>query len=276
MGKYTFAMILFWIQDIVIRAHKGQHWPRLHGGIRFLESGTCLLDPACLYIGTPALVREAIQNHRVDPRHLEFTAARPARLAVEVKEAMEQIAVMCGGRSAEELIFKQVTTGASNDIERATKLARNMVTQYGMSEKFGMMALGTVQSQYLDGGYSMNCAQETFAAADREVVELLQRCHDEAMELLRENREMLDAIASYLFEKETITGAQMMAILDGRDPEQEEYYGVPAAKDSAIEPPAKHISMVSEAIPMPEPAGEDGGEETEQADSPEENDIKAE
>ena len=65
MGKYTFAMILFWIQDIVIRAHKGQHWPRLHGGIRFLESGTCLLDPACLYIGTPALVREAIQNHRV-------------------------------------------------------------------------------------------------------------------------------------------------------------------------------------------------------------------
>ena len=67
MGKYTFAMILFWIQDIVIRAHKGQHWPRLHGGIRFLESGTCLLDPACLYIGTPALVREAIQNHRVPP-----------------------------------------------------------------------------------------------------------------------------------------------------------------------------------------------------------------
>ena len=140
-----------------------------------------------------------------------------------------------------------------------------------MSEKFGMMALGSVQNRYLDGGYSMNCAQETFAAADREVVELLQRCHDEALELLRENRELLDAIASYLFEKETITGAQMMAILDGRDPDKEEYYGVPAPQDSTIEAPAKHISMVSQTIPMPagpEPAADgasgDGAEEDKQ------------
>ena len=191
-------------------------------------------------------------------------------------DILTEIRTLLAGRCAEELVFDTQTSGAANDIERATELARNLVARFGMSEKFGMMALGSVQNRYLDGGYSMNCAQETFAAADREVVELLQRCHDEATELLRENREMLDAIASYLFEKETITGAQMMAILDGRDPEQEEYYGVPAAKDSAIEPPAKHISMVSEAIPMPEPAGEDGGEETEQADSPEENDIKAE
>ena len=120
-----------------------------------------------------------------------------------------------------------------------------------MSEKFGMMALGTVQSQYLDGGYSMNCAQETFAAADREVAALLQRCHDEALELLRRNREMLDAVASYLIKKETITGAQMMAILEGRDPDQEDYYGVPAQRDSSIEAPAKHISMTSEPIAMP-------------------------
>ena len=137
-----------------------------------------------------------------------------------------------------------------------------------MSEKFGMMALGTVQSQYLDGGYSMNCAQETFAQADREVVELLQRCHDEAKALLEENREMLDKIASYLFEKETITGAQMMAILDGRDPDKEDYYGVPAKQDGTIEPPAKHINIVSEPIPMPMVAGalpeeaEDKPEET--------------
>ena len=125
-----------------------------------------------------------------------------------------------------------------------------------------MMALGTVQSQYLEGGYSMNCAQETFAAADREVVDLLQRCHEEAMELLRQNREMLDKVASYLFEKETITGAQMMAILEGRDPEKEEYYGVPAARDGAVEPPARHINMVSEPIPMPTAGPAEGREDS--------------
>ena len=130
-----------------------------------------------------------------------------------------------------------------------------------------MMALGSVQSQYLDGGYSMNCAQETFALADKEVVALLQKCHDEAKALLEENREMLDKIASYLFEKETITGAQMMAILDGRDPDKEDYYGVPAKSEPpAIEPPAKHINIVSEPIPMPTASGEedkDGGSGTE-------------
>lgn len=129
-----------------------------------------------------------------------------------------------------------------------------------MSDKFGMMALGTIQNQYLEGSYSMNCAQETFAAADREIAAILQRCHDEALELLRSNRDMLDAIASYLFKRETITGAQMMAILEGRDPDREEYYGVTPAKDSAIEPPARHISMTSEPIQMPAaPAGDAPG-----------------
>ena len=89
----------------------------------------------------------------------------------------------------------------------------------------------------------MNCAQETFALADKEVVSLLQKCHDEARALLEENRAMLDKIAGYLFEKETITGAQMMAILEGRDPDKEDYYGVPAkGEQPAIEPPAKHIN----------------------------------
>ncbi len=166
-------------------------------------------------------------------------------------DILTEIRTLLAGRCAEELVFNTQTSGAANDIERATELARNLVARFGMNEKFGMMALGTVQSQYLDGGYSMNCAQETFALADKEVVALLQRCHDEALELLRENREMLDAIASYLFEKETITGAQMMAILEGRDPDKEEYYGVPAAQDGTVEAPAKHINIVSEAIPMP-------------------------
>ena len=165
------------------------------------------------------------------------------------EDILTEIRTLLAGRCAEELVFNTQTSGAANDIERATELARNLVARFGMSDKFGMMALGSVQNQYLEGGYSMNCAQETFAAADREVVELLQRCHDEALELLRANREMLDAIAAYLIQKETITGAQMMAILEGRDPDREDYYGI--APDSTIEAPAKHISMISEPVSLP-------------------------
>ncbi len=182
-------------------------------------------------------------------------------------DILTEIRTLLAGRCAEELVFDTQTSGAANDIERATELARNLVARFGMNEKFGMMALGSVQSQYLEGGYSMNCAQETFALADREVVNLLRKCHDEARTLLEENRQMLDKIAGYLFEKETITGAQMMAILDGRDPDKEDFYGVPARNDGAIEPPAKHINIVSEPIPMPavsaepEDTAQDGGDE---------------
>ena len=178
-------------------------------------------------------------------------------------DILTEIRTLLAGRCAEELVFNTQTSGAANDIERATELARNLVARFGMSEKFGMMALGSVQSQYLDGGYSMNCAQETCALADKEVATLLQKCHDEARTLLEENREMLDKIAGYLFEKETITGAQMMAILEGRDPDKEDYYGVPAKSDEAIEPPAKHINIVSEPIPMPMAAGEEPEEKPE-------------
>lgn len=184
-------------------------------------------------------------------------------------DILTEIRTLLAGRCAEELVFDTQTSGAANDIERATELARNLVARFGMNEKFGMMALGSVQSQYLDGGYSMNCAQETFALADKEVAALLQKCHDEAKVLLEENREMLDKIASYLFEKETITGSQMMAILDGRDPDKEDYYGVPAkAEAPAIEPPAKHINIVSEPVPMPAVSG-DASEEAPSGDGQE-------
>ena len=189
--------------------------------------------------------------------HTEGTLGYTLHLPEEEKflmskeDILTEIRTLLAGRCAEELVFDTQTSGAANDIERATELARNLVARFGMSDTFGMMALGSVQNQYLDGGYSMNCAQETFAAADREVASLLQRCHDEALELLRQNREMLDAVAAYLIKKETITGAQMMAILEGRDPDQEEYYGVPAQRDNTIEAPAKHISMTSEPIAMP-------------------------
>ena len=182
-------------------------------------------------------------------------------------DILTEIRTLLAGRCAEELVFDTQTSGAANDIERATELARNLVARFGMSDKFGMMALGTIQNQYLEGSYSMNCAQETFAAADREIAAILQRCHDEALELLRSNRDMLDAIASYLFKRETITGAQMMAILEGRDPDREEYYGVTPAKDSAIEPPARHISMTSEPIQMPAaPAGDAPAEDSPSGD----------
>lgn len=131
---------------------------------------------------------------------------------VTKEEAMEQIAVMCGGRSAEELIFKQITTGASNDIERATKLARNMVTQYGMSDKFGMVALGQVQNRYLSGDASLTCSEGTAQEIDEEVMRIVEEAHQSALKILRENLFKLHELARYLQVKETITGEEFMNI----------------------------------------------------------------
>ncbi|NLQ12813.1 ATP-dependent zinc metalloprotease FtsH [Olsenella sp. KGMB02461] len=131
---------------------------------------------------------------------------------VTKEEAMEQIAVMCGGRSAEELIFKQITTGASNDIERATKLARNMVTQYGMSDKFGMVALGQVQNRYLSGDASLTCSEGTAQEIDEEVMRIVEESHQNALKILRENLFKLHELARYLQVKETITGEEFMNI----------------------------------------------------------------
>ncbi len=131
---------------------------------------------------------------------------------VTKEEAMEQIAVMCGGRSAEELIFKQVTTGASNDIERATKLARNMVTQYGMSDRFGMVTLGQVQNRYLGGDAALTCSEGTAQEIDDEVMRIVEEAHQNALKILRENQFKLHELARYLQVKETITGEEFMAI----------------------------------------------------------------
>ncbi len=185
------------------------------------------------------------------------------------EDILTEIRTLVAGRCAEELVFDTQTSGAANDIERATDLARNLVARFGMTEKFGMMALGSIQSQYLDGGYSMNCAQETFAAADQEVIAILQRCHDEARTILEENREKLDEIAQYLFRKETITGQEMMAILEGRDPEKEEYFGtnLQPKGDGTIEPPARSVHMISEPVLPPASADPpEAGTETETED----------
>ena len=177
------------------------------------------------------------------------------------EDILAEIRTLLAGRSSEEIVCNTMTSGAANDIERATEMARNLVARFGMCDEFDMMALGTVQSQYLDGGYSMTCAQETYAAADRATIAIIRQCHQDARKLLEENRELLDKIAAYLLKKETITGQEMMAIIEGRDPETVDNYGATREEDQklfrpstpdVIEAPAKHINIVSEPIPMPD------------------------
>ena len=172
------------------------------------------------------------------------------------EDLLTEIRTLLGGRSAEELVFHTMTSGASNDIERATDVARKMVTMFGMSEEFGVMGLATIQNQYLDGGYGLNCGQDTAAQVDQVVKEILEECHKGSLKILEENRSMLDAIAGYLLERETITGAQMMAILEGKDPDQaEDQFGSGTPDRPAVagdvEPPAKNIHMVSQPIEAP-------------------------
>ena len=196
------------------------------------------------------------------------------------EDILAEIRTLLAGRSSEEIVCNTMTSGAANDIERATELARNLVARFGMCDEFDMMALGTIQSQYLDGGYSMTCAQETYAAADRETIKVIRQCHQEARQILENNRELLDKIAAYLLQKETITGQEMMAIIEGRDPETVDNYGAtredkPRAfrpsTPNIIEAPAKHINMVSEPIPMPDfdkPEEDKPAEDKPQGDKP--------
>ncbi len=133
------------------------------------------------------------------------------------EELLVELQTLLGGRAAEQVVFGISTTGAANDIERATDLARKMVTQYGMSEKFGLMALSTVQSQYLDGTAAMNCADSTASEVDQEVQKLLSACFEQAKQLLREHRALLDEIALYLLQKETITGDEFMVYVNAEN-----------------------------------------------------------
>jgi len=131
------------------------------------------------------------------------------------KEELEnKIATLTGGRAAEELIFGSITTGASNDIEQATRLARGMITRYGMIDDFDMVAMETVQNQYLGGDTTLSCSAETQAKIDEKVVELVKKQHDKARKILSDNREKLDELATFLYEKETITGEEFMSILE--------------------------------------------------------------
>ena len=133
------------------------------------------------------------------------------------QEIENKIATFTGGRAAEEVVFGEITTGASNDIEQATKLARAMITRYGMSDEFDMVAMETVNNQYLGGDTSLACSADTQKEIDRKVVELVKAQHEKAKKILQENREKLDVLAEYLYEKETITGGEFMKILNGQE-----------------------------------------------------------
>lgn len=172
---------------------------------------------------------EPVQKITIVPRTmgaLGYTLQTPEEEKfLETKdELLAKITTFMGGRAAEQLVFESPTSGASNDIENATSIARNMVTRFGMSDKFGMMGLATVENQYLEGRASMTCGERTAAEVDQEVLRIVTECYDEATGLLEENREILDKISGYLYEHETITGKEFMKIfrdLKGLDDPEE-------------------------------------------------------
>ncbi|WPC44048.1 ATP-dependent zinc metalloprotease FtsH [Clostridium sp. JS66] len=147
---------------------------------------------------------------------LGYTMQMPEKekFLISKGELTEQIVVLLAGRAAEEIVFKKATTGASNDIERATQIARQMVTMYGMSDKFGMMGLESIQNRYLDGRPVQTCSTETSSEVDREVLQIINSCYEKALNLLKDNMEVLSKIASHLLEKETIMGDEFMEILN--------------------------------------------------------------
>ena len=144
------------------------------------------------------------------------------RVLMSREDMLGQLATLTGGRAAEEVVFGSITSGASNDIEKATQMARAMVTRYGMSDQFGMVALETVNNPYLSSDSSLVCSPETSARVDAEVQSLIAAAHDRAVGILKENRELMDRLAAYLLEKETITGAEFMDILEKYDAEKQQ------------------------------------------------------
>ena len=207
---------------------------------------------------------EPVQKITIVPHtqgSLGYTLLMPEEDKTELRtkdELMAKITVSMGGRAAEEVVMNTMTNGASQDIQDATNVARNMVAMFGMSDEFGMMALASRRNQYLDGGYGMDCAQETAARMDKAVKELLDQAYASAVEIIRENRGDMDKVVAYLLEKETITGAEMVAIIEGRDPSlvEDPYASTQEEKKTLqgdIEPPARNIHIVSEPPVAPLP-----------------------
>ena len=228
---------------------------------------------------------EPVQKITIVPHtqgSLGYTLLMPEEDKTELRtkdELMSKITVSMGGRAAEEVVLNTMTNGASQDIQDATAVARNMVAMFGMSDRFGMMALASRRSQYLDGGYGIDCAQDTAAAMDEAVKGILDECYAKAVSILKDSRDDMDKVVAYLLEKETITGGEMVAILEGRDPTTvEDAYastkpkglqdGFRPSQPEVIEPAARKVHMISEKIQAPEQPGEPEKEPEEKPEDP--------
>ena len=216
---------------------------------------------------------EPVQKITIVPHtqgSLGYTLLMPEEDKTELRtrdELLARIAVSMGGRAAEEVVMNTMTNGAAQDIQDATSVARNMVAMYGMSDRFGMMALASKRSQYLDGGYGMDCAQDTAAALDEAVRAILDQCYAAAVQIIRDSRQEMDAVVAYLLEKETITGAEMVAIIEGRDP---------AAADSPLRAEAT-AAPAAPAEPVEEKPVEDKpAEEPPATDAPQDPSVTLE
>lgn len=185
--------------------------------VAFHEVGHALV--AGLLEGTDPVHKITIVPRTMGALGYTMQLPEEEKYLVSKEELMNQIMVMLGGRAAEEEVFNLVSTGASNDIERATQTARNMVTIYGMTENFDMMALESVQNRYLDGRAVRNCSEETSTLVDKEVLLIIRECHQKARQILRENRDLLDKISEYLLEKETIFGDEFFKFVYEKYPE---------------------------------------------------------
>ena len=185
--------------------------------VAFHEVGHALV--AGLLEGTDPVHKITIVPRTMGALGYTMQLPEEEKYLVSKEELMNQIMVMLGGRAAEEEVFNLVSTGASNDIERATQTARNMVTIYGMTDNFDMMALESVQNRYLDGRAVRNCSEETSTLVDKEVLAIIRECHQRARQILRENRDLLDKISEYLLEKETIFGDEFFKFVYEKYPE---------------------------------------------------------
>ena len=209
---------------------------------------------------------EPVQKITIVPHtqgSLGYTLLMPEEDKTELRtkdELLARIAVSMGGRAAEEVVLNTMTNGAAQDIQDATAIARNMVAMYGMSDRFGMMALASKRSQYLDGGYGMDCAQDTAAALDEAVRNLLDQCYTTAVRIIRDSREEMDRVVAYLLEKETITGAEMVALIQGRDPEQadQDPQELPTAAPVQTPPAAQEDPSAQEPSAPQDEAASDG------------------
>ena len=215
---------------------------------------------------------EPVQKITIVPRTmgaLGYTMQVPEeeKYLMSKEQMLSELVTLFGGRAAEEVVFNSVTTGASNDIERATQIARAMVTQYGMSERFGLMGLESVQNRYLDGRAVMNCSDATGALIDEEVKEMLKVAYDKAKKIIEDHREVMDEIAEFLIEKETITGKEFMEIYN-KSLKKDELESVEAnVEEDKEKTELSEVETVSEESSLKDAESQDAQKGTEKKDS---------